>query len=68
MKKNFLTQSRKKLLTQSEKKLLDIHNHAVTKRQKDILGCFGMDADMVKLRSEEIGSILTTQKRKKGGN
>ena len=43
-------------------------DHAVTKRQKDILGCFGMDADMVKLRSEEIGSILTKQKRKKGNN
>lgn len=43
-------------------------DHAVTKRQKDILGYFGIDADMVKLRSEEIGSILTTKKQQKGGN
>lgn len=43
-------------------------DHAVTKRQKDILRCFGMDADMVRLRAEEIGGILTTQKRERGGN
>jgi len=38
-------------------------DHAVTKRQKDILKCFGMDADLVKLCSDEISRILTTQKR-----
>ena len=43
-------------------------DHAVTKRQKDILRCFGMDADMVKLRAEQIGRILTTQKRERGNN
>ena len=36
MKKNFLTQSRKKLLTQSEKKLLDIHSKEVfSAREKE---------------------------------
>jgi len=40
-------------------------DHAVTKRQKDILRCFGMDADMVKLKADEISRILTTQKREK---
>lgn len=40
-------------------------DHAVTRRQKDILRCFGMDADMVKLCSDEISTILTTRKREK---
>jgi transposase len=38
-------------------------DHAVTKRQKDILKCFGMDADQVKLKADEISSILSTQKK-----
>ena len=41
-------------------------DHAVTRRQKDILKCFGMDADMVKLKADEIGRILTMQKKEKG--
>lgn len=40
-------------------------DHAVTRHQKDILRCFGMDADIVKLKADEISRILTTPKREK---
>jgi hypothetical protein len=38
-------------------------DHAVTKHQKDILGCFGMDANMVKAEASEISRTLAIQKR-----
>ncbi|MGN0906370.1 MAG: transposase [Bullifex sp.] len=40
-------------------------DHAVTKKQKEILSAFGISNDDVKLDAKEIGTILTIQKRKK---
>lgn len=38
-------------------------DHAVTKKQKEILSAFGINGDDVKLYAKEIGKVLTIQKR-----
>ena len=38
-------------------------DHAVTKKQKEILSAFGISGDDVKLDAKEIGKVLTIQKR-----
>lgn len=38
-------------------------DHAVTKKQKEILSAFGISGDDVKLDAKEVGKVLTIQKR-----